>query len=141
MLQVDTQDHAIVSRTEWTTARRSLLVREKAATRLRDTSRAERMALPWVEVDRAYRFGEYNFTSTQAAQANDELPGLSAFYRRDDGRIFHTYSAYARGGEELIGTLMILDFAPKGRNESKTMDFVRRHDEYDQAPAASSCCS
>jgi predicted dithiol-disulfide oxidoreductase (DUF899 family) len=26
---------------------------------------------------------------------------------------------------------MILDRAPKGRNEEKTMDFVRRHDEYD----------
>jgi predicted dithiol-disulfide oxidoreductase (DUF899 family) len=33
--------------------------------------------------------------------------------------------------EEVIGTLMILDRAPKGRNEEKTMDFVRRHDEYD----------
>lgn len=84
---------------------------------------------------------EYNFTSTPAGRANDELPGLSAFYRRDDGRIFHTYSAYARGGEELIGTLMILDFAPKGRNESSTMDFLRRHDEYDQPKAAPSCCA
>jgi predicted dithiol-disulfide oxidoreductase (DUF899 family) len=25
---------------------------------------------------------------------------------------------------------MILDRAPKGRNETTTMDFVRRHDEY-----------
>jgi predicted dithiol-disulfide oxidoreductase (DUF899 family) len=30
----------------------------------------------------------------------------------------------------LIGTLMILDRAPKGRNEKTTMDFVRRRDEY-----------
>ena len=51
--------------------------------------------------------------------------------QKDDARdIFHTYSSYARGGEELIGTLMILDRAPKGRNEKSTMDFVRRHDEY-----------
>jgi predicted dithiol-disulfide oxidoreductase (DUF899 family) len=84
---------------------------------------------------------DYNYTRTDAAQANDELPGLSAFYRADDGRIFHTYSSYARGPEELIGTLMILDRAPKGRNETTTMDFVRRHDEYDQAPPPQSCCS
>ena len=46
------------------------------------------------------------------------------------GGVFHTYSSYARGPEELIGTLMILDRAPKGRNETTIMDFVRRHDEY-----------
>jgi predicted dithiol-disulfide oxidoreductase (DUF899 family) len=28
---------------------------------------------------------------------------------------------------------MILDRAPKGRNEKRTMDFVRRHDEYDES--------
>jgi len=28
--------------------------------------------------------------------------------------------------------LMILDRAPKGRNEKTTMDFVRRHDEYEK---------
>jgi predicted dithiol-disulfide oxidoreductase (DUF899 family) len=27
---------------------------------------------------------------------------------------------------------MILDRAPLGRNETSTMNFVRRHDEYDQ---------
>ena len=58
------------------------------------------------------------------------MPGLSAFYKDETDAIFHTYSSYARGPEELIGTLMILDRAPKGRNERTTMDFVRRHDEY-----------
>ena len=64
----------------------------------------------------------------------------SAFYRNGKGEVFHTYSAYARGGEELIGTLMILDRAPFGRNEDATMDFVKRHDEYEQKPDASSSC-
>jgi predicted dithiol-disulfide oxidoreductase (DUF899 family) len=55
--------------------------------------------------------------------------------------VFHTYSSYARGPEELIGTLMILDRAPLGRNEDATMHFVKRHDEYQQKPQqASSCC-
>lgn len=82
----------------------------------------------------------YNFTAIDAARGNDELPGLSAFYRDDSGSIFHTYSSYARGPEELIGTLMILDRAPKGRNEQSTMDFVKRHDEYEQQPMASASC-
>jgi predicted dithiol-disulfide oxidoreductase (DUF899 family) len=36
--------------------------------------------------------------------------------------------------------LMILDRAPKGRNETTIMDFVRRHDEY-EAPAKKDCCA
>jgi predicted dithiol-disulfide oxidoreductase (DUF899 family) len=76
----------------------------------------------------------YNFTEIEPSKANDELPGLSAFAKDDAGRVFHTYSSYARGPEELIGTLMILDRAPKGRNETTTMDFLRRHDEYEDAP-------
>jgi predicted dithiol-disulfide oxidoreductase (DUF899 family) len=82
----------------------------------------------------------YNFSMIEPAHANDELPGLSAFIRNDEDEIFHTYSSYARGPEELIGTLMILDRAPKGRNEDSTMNFVKRHDEYVEAPKASSCC-
>lgn len=83
----------------------------------------------------------YNFAQIKIAQDDDEQPGLSSFYRDDSGRIFHTYSSYGRGPEELIGTLMILDRAPKGRNERSTMDFVRRHDEYEDAPRKGSCCS
>jgi predicted dithiol-disulfide oxidoreductase (DUF899 family) len=84
----------------------------------------------------------YNFREVPPSEAHDELPGLSAFYRNEAGEIFHTYSSYARGGEELIGTLMILDRAPLGRNEDSTMNFVKRHDEYEQKPqeTASSCC-
>jgi predicted dithiol-disulfide oxidoreductase (DUF899 family) len=82
----------------------------------------------------------YNFSETEPGEGNDELPGLSAFYRDAAGDIFHTYSSYARGPEELIGTLMILDRAPKGRNETTIMDFVRRHDEY-EAPAKKDCCA
>lgn len=78
----------------------------------------------------------YNFSEIPAERAFEELPGMSAFARDETGEIFHTYSAYARGIEDWIGTLMILDRAPKGRNETTTMDFVRRHDEYGAATAA-----
>src|SRR6201998_3385746 len=54
----------------------------------------------------------YNFTATDNTGGPTELPGLSAFYKDDAGNVYHTYSSYARGLEELIGTLMILDRAP-----------------------------
>jgi predicted dithiol-disulfide oxidoreductase (DUF899 family) len=231
----------IVSREEWLAARKALLAREKEETRLRDAVNAERLALPWVKVDKRYTFDTpdgrktlaelfdgrsqlmvyhfmlgpdweagcpgcsfladhldgplphlqhhdvsliavsraplekieayktrmgwkfpwvssqgsdfnhdfhvsfsaedlakgsvfYNFTETPTADAHDELPGLSAFYRDETGAVFHTYSSYARGPEELIGTYMILDRAPLGRNETKIMDWMRRHDEYEDVP-------
>ena len=49
---------------------------------------------------------------------SEELSGLSVFYKDEAGDIFHTYSAYARGAEEVLGTYMILDLTPKGRNET-----------------------
>jgi predicted dithiol-disulfide oxidoreductase (DUF899 family) len=56
-----------------------------------------------------------------------ESPGLSAF-AIDDGVVYHTYSAYARGLDGLWGMYQWLDRAPSGRNE--TGPWWRRHDEY-----------
>lgn len=240
-------EHSVVSRDEWLEARRTLLMKEKEMTRMRDRINADRLALPWVKVDKDYvfttptgrktlaelfdgrsqlvvyhfmfgpdweagcpgcsfladhldgaivhlnnhdvsfvcvsrapldkieaykrrmdwhfpwvsSFGSdfnfdyhvsftkeelaagpvtYNFRETPAEQAHDELPGLSSFYRDTDGTVYHTYSNYARGGEEMLGTMMILDCAPLGRNEGSTMDFVKRHDEYETRPKAATCC-
>ena len=52
-------------------------------------------------------------------------PGTSL---REDGVIYHTYSAYARGVDAIWGAYQWLDRAPKGRNESGP--WWRRHDEY-----------
>lgn len=73
----------------------------------------------------------------------EELPGHSAFYRDPaTGEIFHTYSAYSRGGEDLITTYAYLDIAPKGRNETgpnfNLGDWVKHHDRYAQ-PASGGC--
>jgi len=46
----------IVSPAEWLAARERLLVKEKELTRHQDALAAERRALPWVRVDKAYRF-------------------------------------------------------------------------------------
>jgi predicted dithiol-disulfide oxidoreductase (DUF899 family) len=240
--------HPIVSRADWLEARKALLAREKQLFRMRDEINAERLALPWVKLDKDYAFEtptgrrslaelfdgrsqlvvyhfmfgpdweagcpgcsfmadhfdgtlahlnnhdvtlvavsraplaklqayqrrmgwrfpwvssfgsdfnadfhvsfsqeelargavQYNFTRTPSEQAHDELPGFSAFIRDEAGQIFHTYSAYARAGEEVLTTLMILDRAPKGRNETSTLSFVRRHDEYPAAQNAQACCA
>ncbi|HEX3472399.1 MAG TPA: thioredoxin family protein [Silvibacterium sp.] len=237
------EHHPVVSREEWLVARKELLAKEKEAADLRDKINAERLALPWVKVEKKYVFDTpagkkvladlfdgrgqlmiyhfmfgpgweagchgcsflsdhidgtlphlnhhdvtwvavsraplaeieaykkrmgwrfpwmssfgsdfnfdyhvsftkdelasgkavYDFTEAPvpANPADSEMPGLSAFSKDEAGEVFHTYSTYGRGSDELVGTLMILDRAPKGRNETRTMDFVRRHDEYEDAP-------
>ena len=243
-------DHAVVSREEWLKARRALLAQEREETHLRDKLNAARLALPWVRIDKDYRFEtlegsrsladlfdgrsqlivyhfmfgptwdagcpgcsfladhfdgtlahlnhhdvtltaisrgplakleayktrmgwhfpwvssagsdfnfdfgvsfsddqlnsgsiDYNYETMQVGSRggdHEESPGLSVFYKDGDGTIFHSYSSYARGIEQFIGTLMILDRAPKGRNEDGTMDFVRRHDEYEDVPK-NDCCA
>jgi predicted dithiol-disulfide oxidoreductase (DUF899 family) len=57
-----------------------------------------------------------------------EGPGVSAFVL-EDGVVYHTYSAYARGLDGLWGMYQWLDRAPLGRNESG--HWWHRHDEYD----------
>jgi predicted dithiol-disulfide oxidoreductase (DUF899 family) len=67
---------------------------------------------------------------------SEELPGLSVFYKDGAGAVFHTYSSYARGAEELLGTYMWLDLTPRGRNETgpsfDLTDWVRHHDRYEE---------
>ena len=64
---------------------------------------------------------------TDAATYTRERPGMSAF-ALENGVVYHTYSAYARGLDGLWGMYQWLDRAPKGRNE--TGIWWRRHDEY-----------
>ena len=68
-------------------------------------------------------------SGTDAATYTRERPGLSAFVR-EDGAIYHTYSAYSRGLDGLWGMYQWLDRAPKGRNETGV--WWRRHDEYER---------
>ena len=77
----------------------------------------------------------YNYRMTENGM--EELPGLSVFFKDGDD-VYHTYSSYARGAEELLTTYMVLDLTPKGRNESGPMDWVKRHDEYEDSAGARS---
>jgi predicted dithiol-disulfide oxidoreductase (DUF899 family) len=75
---------------------------------------------------------------TDWATFTREAPGMSAF-KLEDGVVYHTYSAYARGLDGLWSIYQWLDRAPLGRNESGF--WMRRHDEYDAHPEdAGSCC-
>jgi predicted dithiol-disulfide oxidoreductase (DUF899 family) len=84
----------------------------------------------------------YNYATIEDEKyLSDELPGLSVFYKDENGDVFHTYSSYARGNEEVIGAFIYLDITPKGRNEKEIMDWVRRHDEYEEEGSHSCCAS
>jgi len=73
----------------------------------------------------------YNYTMQDPSLSERE--GVSVFYKDPAGRVFHTYSAYARGIDLLNATYNYLDLAPKGRDEGgRGLDWVRRHDEYDR---------
>ncbi|MEP6831497.1 MAG: thioredoxin family protein [Rhizomicrobium sp.] len=72
----------------------------------------------------------YNYGMVPSGRVSDEMSGLSSFFKDTDGAIYHTYSAYQRSLESLGSALMALDRAPLGRNETSSLSFVRRHDEY-----------
>lgn len=78
--------------------------------------------------DAYYNYRTQGFPSTEA-------PGVSVFYKDDDGTIFHTYSVYGRGLDMFITAYHYLDHAPKGRDEDDlpyTMEWLRLHDEYER---------
>jgi predicted dithiol-disulfide oxidoreductase (DUF899 family) len=94
----------------------------------------------------------YNF-KTQWFPA-EEGPGLSVFYKNEEGQVFHTYSTYGRGGEPMMGVYLYLDITPRGRHEEGLafpMAWRRHHDRYEQdyyadgsgaarAKSAGACC-
>jgi predicted dithiol-disulfide oxidoreductase (DUF899 family) len=79
----------------------------------------------------AAKDGVYNYRKAQWLA--EELPGLSAFFRDDNGNVFHTYSTFSRGLDPLNATYQMLDVVAKGRNEDDleySMSWLKRHDEY-----------
>jgi len=62
-----------------------------------------------------------------------EREGMSVFYKDESGRIFHTYSTYARGIDIFNTAYNYLDTVPLGRQEGDGRGnqwWVKRHDEY-----------
>ncbi|HEV3422037.1 MAG TPA: thioredoxin family protein [Candidatus Acidoferrum sp.] len=79
-----------------------------------------------------YNYGTVGFPA-------EEAPGFSVFANDASGSVYHTYSTFGRGLEELLGVYFFLDRAPKGRDENNmkphAMAWVRHHDKY-PAPTA-----
>ncbi len=74
----------------------------------------------------------YNYAETPFSMT--EAPGISAFYKDEDGTVYHTYSSYARGLDLFITAYNLLDIVPKGRDETGlnySMEWIRHHDRYD----------
>ena len=76
----------------------------------------------------------YNYENRSGGFLSEDLSGTSVFYKDESGKVFHTYSSYARGGEGLLGAYGWVDLTPKGREEYGPTfslgDWVRHHDRY-----------
>jgi predicted dithiol-disulfide oxidoreductase (DUF899 family) len=84
--------------------------------------------------------GEVYYNYTMMKFPSEERPGLSVFAKDESGQVFHTYSAYSRGLDILLGAYNFIDLTPMGRHEEGLphgMAWVRHHDKYAQAYAAS----
>ena len=91
-----------------------------------------------VSFDEARAALEYNYMDQETLQrkapyirSGTDGAGVSVFVREGD-RVFHTYSAYQRGLDSLLGTYRWLDLTPLGRQRHVT-EFPY-HDAYDQQP-------
>jgi len=95
----------------------------------------------FTEEEKARNKTYYNYREDK--YLGEELPGMSIFYKDEAGQIFHTYSTYGRGNEQVMGTYVLLDMLPKGRDEEPfkvhPMEWVQRHDDYGKAKK-SDCC-
>jgi predicted dithiol-disulfide oxidoreductase (DUF899 family) len=71
----------------------------------------------------------YNFKTQDPGV--DEREGVSVFAKDAKGKVYRTYSTFARGIEALNLDYKYMDVVPKGRDEGGRGPFwVRRHDEY-----------
>jgi predicted dithiol-disulfide oxidoreductase (DUF899 family) len=79
-----------------------------------------------VTLDEAVAPPEYNYRGAEelkrtgsgwVLEASTELPGYSCFLRDGDS-VYHTYSTFARGYEQLGGSYGILDWTALGRQEA-----------------------
>ncbi len=149
--EAGTAHHAVVSRAQWTEARRAGNRAARAVRTWPTTTTAPpptwpraMSRCPWSRATRcprssAFASGSvcYNF----AIQA--EAPGISAFYQDGSGQVFHTCSRHGRGVEVMMGAYALIDLVPRGRDEDgleRTMAWVRHHDRYETRPAAPACC-
>lgn len=73
---------------------------------------------------------EYNYRPMRWSMS--EAPGISVFFKDEDGKIYHTYSTYGRGLDMLNVAYHYMDLVPKGRDEDDRgqAGWLHRRDEY-----------
>lgn len=94
-----------------------------------------------VSIDPAFGSTEYNYQDAAHLKRAgkiwmDELAGLSVFLRSGES-VFHTYSTYQRGLDQMINTYNLLDLTPLGRHEDdleSPQAWIRHHDRYTEEP-------
>jgi len=77
--------------------------------------------------------GEMNYNYENRKFPSEEAPGISVFYKDEQGDVFHTYSCFSRGLDMLNGAYHYMDLAPKGRDEDDlqySMAWLHRRDQY-----------
>lgn len=126
-------DHFDAARKHFDDADLSLAVISRAPIeRIEQVKHALGWTFPWVSSNRGdFNFdfgvsfkredlaaGRANFNyDTISLKSSEDMMGASIFAKNESGEIFHTYSAYSRGIENLMGTFMWLDLTPKGRHQ------------------------
>lgn len=76
---------------------------------------------------------EMNYNYETRKFPSEEGPGISVFYKNEQGDVFHTYSCFSRGLDMLNGAYHYMDLAPKGRDEDDlpySMAWLSRRDQY-----------
>ena len=87
--------------------------------------------------------GKVDYNYTKQPFGSTEAPGISVFEKDAEGNVYHTYSAYGRGVDQMMGTYRILDLTPKGRDEEGlefSMAWVRYHDSYGDGSSSACGC-
>jgi predicted dithiol-disulfide oxidoreductase (DUF899 family) len=87
---------------------------------------------PLFEVTSGFLYDTARSTGADLPEFLKEMPGMSAFIT-DNGVVYHTYSAYARGLDGLWSAYQWMDRAPLGRHGDDHA-WVH-HDRYEGAPA------
>jgi predicted dithiol-disulfide oxidoreductase (DUF899 family) len=105
------QPHKIVSREEWTEARKALMAQEKELTRARDRLSQARRALPWVRVEKAYMFDspEGRKSLADLFRGRNQLVVQHFMFAPDWGEGCKSCSFWADGFERIIPHLAARD--------------------------------
>lgn len=126
-------DHFDAARKHFDDADLSFAVISRAPIeRIEQVKRALGWTFPWVSSygsDFNFDFGvsfrtedldagtaKFNY-DTIPLKRSEDMMGASILAKNETGEIFHTYSTYSRGIENLMGAFMWLDLTPKGRHQ------------------------